>query len=161
MQHTLAIFSYRLDERWDLRPIGSTLSSSNQAILRTRFPEIQLDESADKNLVHNRLVTRLAKLRLRHPKGELTNFKLCVFNATGVGGKLLGFQAPLSKSGAYKVPPATYCCIERLLILASARDLTGQFFILCHTPHLTHLFRGVSVSGMYLDYEASAELSPI
>ena len=161
MQHTLAIFSYRFDERWDLRTIGSTLSISSQAILRARFPEIQLGECADTNLVHNRLVTRLAKLRLRHPKGELTNFKLCVFNATGGGGKLLGFQAPVSKPGAYKVPPAMYYCIERLLILASARDLTGQFFILCHTPHLTHLFRGVSVSGMYLDYEASAELSSV
>ena len=161
MQHTLAIFSYMLDERWDLRPIGSTLSSSNQAILRTRFPEIQLDESAEENLVHHRLVTRLEKLRRNHPKGELVSFKLCVFNATGCGGKLLGFHTPVLKPGAYKAPPMRYYCTERLLILASARDRTGQFFILCHTPHLTHLFRGVSVSGLYLDYEASAELSII
>lgn len=161
MQHTLAIFSYRLDERWDLRTIGSTLSISSQAILRARFPEIQLDECADTNLVHYRLVMRLAKLKLCHPKGELTNFKLCVFNATRGVGKLLGFHTPVCISGAYKTQPATYHCIERLLILASARDLTGQFFTLCHTPHLIHLFRGVSVSGMYMDYEASAELSSV
>lgn len=161
MQHTLAGFSYRFDKGWDLRPIGSTLSSSNQAILRARFPEIQLDESADENLVHYRLVKRLEMLRRNHPKRELVSFKLRVFNATGCGGKLLGFQMPVARPGAYKAPPMMYYCIERLLTLASARDRTGQFFILCRTSHLTHLFRGVSVLGLYLDYEASAELSSV